>query len=180
MDSLTGGDIAGRRSGGYSGILIPCFRAGSDHVREYRLRRDHPDLEYDSAGNLKRRQKHLSPLRIVVTEGGFKTLALWLLANHGFFPSESPLISIPIPARPAITLPDTAAAVAIVIGSIVRRRTSGFGYEQEADPRAGHEQSGHEWLRVIYEWRMVSDADSRVEYSLEHVNALQERSTGNE
>jgi len=69
------------------------------------LRRDHPDLEYDSAGNLKPRQKYLSPpgrsnmlyimpgtepglLRdvntpVVITEGEFKTVALWRLANHG-------------------------------------------------------------------------------------------------
>ena len=68
------------------------------------MRRDHPDLEYDSAGNLKTRQKYLSPpgrsnmlyvapgvdpglLRevdtpVVITEGEFKTLALWRLANH--------------------------------------------------------------------------------------------------
>jgi hypothetical protein len=68
------------------------------------LRRDQPDLEYDSAGNLKQRQKYLSPpgrsnllylapgvsqlllrdvsLPIMITEGEFKTLALWRLANH--------------------------------------------------------------------------------------------------
>jgi hypothetical protein len=34
---------------------------GSDRVREYRLRRDHPDLEWDAAGNLKPRQKLPSP-----------------------------------------------------------------------------------------------------------------------
>ena len=69
------------------------------------MRRDQPDLEYDSAGNLKPRQKYLSPpgrsnmlylvpgvsqvflrdasLPIMITEGEFKTLALWRLANHG-------------------------------------------------------------------------------------------------
>ena len=52
-DSLTGGEIVGRKGGNYSGILIPYFRPDSDRVREYRLRRDHPDLEYDVAGNLK-------------------------------------------------------------------------------------------------------------------------------
>ena len=60
-DSLTGGEIIGRKGGNYSGILIPYFHPDSDQVREYRLRRDHPDLEYDSAGNLKMRQKYLSP-----------------------------------------------------------------------------------------------------------------------
>ena len=104
VDSLTGGEIIGRRSGNYAGILIPYFRPGEVEVREYRLRRDQPDLEYDSAGNLKPRQKYLSPpgrsnmlyivpgidplplrdtaLPIVITEGEFKTLALWRLANH--------------------------------------------------------------------------------------------------
>ena len=104
-DSLTGSEVVGRKGGNYSGILIPYFYPGSDQVREYRLRRDHPDLEYDSVGNLKVRQKYLSPsgranmlylpprvaqsllrdpaLPIVITEGEFKTLALWRAANHG-------------------------------------------------------------------------------------------------
>jgi predicted P-loop ATPase len=69
------------------------------------LRRDQPDFEYDSAGNLKAKQKYLSPpgrsnmlyvapavnhsllanteLPIVITEGEFKTLALWRAAHHG-------------------------------------------------------------------------------------------------
>jgi predicted P-loop ATPase len=103
-DSLTGAEVIGRKSGNHAGILIPYFHPGSDHVREYRLRRDQPDLEYDSAGNLKPRQKYLSPpgrsnmlylvpgisppflhdtaLPIIITEGEFKTLALWRLANH--------------------------------------------------------------------------------------------------
>jgi hypothetical protein len=105
VDSMTGGDVVGRKNGNYAGIVIPYFRPGSSYVREYRLRRDQPDLEYDSAGNLKPRQKYLSPpgrsnllyvvpgippcllrdpeVPIVVTEGEFKTLALWRLANYG-------------------------------------------------------------------------------------------------
>ncbi len=104
VDSLTGGAIVGRKSGNYAGVVIPYFRPGSDLVREYRLRRDHPEMEYDSGGNLKPRQKYLSPpgrsnmlylvpgtpegllrdvsLPVVITEGEFKTLALWRLANH--------------------------------------------------------------------------------------------------
>ena len=62
VDSLTGGEIVGRKGGGdYSGILIPYFHPGSDQVRDYRLRRDHPDLEYDAAGSLKVKRKYLSP-----------------------------------------------------------------------------------------------------------------------
>ena len=61
VDSLSGAEIVGRKSGNYAGIVIPYFHPGSDQVREYPLRRDHPDLEYDSSGNLKTRQKYLSP-----------------------------------------------------------------------------------------------------------------------
>jgi hypothetical protein len=72
-------------------------------VRDYRLRRDQPDLERDSTGQLKTKQKYLSPpgranmlyitpgvdpgllqnpaVPLVITEGEFKTLALWRLAN---------------------------------------------------------------------------------------------------
>ena len=105
VDSRTGGEIVGRKGGDHAGIVIPYFHPGSDRVREYRLRRDHPELEYDSAGNLRARQKYLSPpgrsnmlyivpgidpgflrdadIPVVVTEGEFKALALWRLANHG-------------------------------------------------------------------------------------------------
>ncbi len=104
VDSLTGGEIVGRKNGNCAGIVIPYFSPGSDHVREYRLRRDQPEFEYDSAGNLKPRQKYLSPpgrpnmlyfapgcpssllqdsfQPVVITEGEFKTLALWRLAHH--------------------------------------------------------------------------------------------------
>jgi Domain of unknown function (DUF3854) len=105
MDSLTGAEMLGRKGGDYSGIAIPYFHPGSDQVRDYRLRRDHPDLEYDAGGNLKIKLKYLSPpgrsnmlylppgapqsllrdhaLPIIITEGEFKTLALWRAANYG-------------------------------------------------------------------------------------------------
>jgi hypothetical protein len=104
VDSLTGGEIVGRRGGNHAGIVIPYFLPGSNHVREYRLRRDHPDLEYDTSGNLKPRLKYLSPpgrsnmlylplgvselalrdpsMPVLITEGEFKALALWRLANY--------------------------------------------------------------------------------------------------
>jgi hypothetical protein len=50
VDSLTGAQVVGRRAGNYAGMLIPYFHPGSDRVREYRLRRDQPEYEYDSAG----------------------------------------------------------------------------------------------------------------------------------
>jgi hypothetical protein len=104
-DSLTGGEIIGRKNGDFAGILIPYFRPGSGEVREYCLRLDRPDLENDSAGNVKPRHKYLSPpgqpsmlylvpgvsqlfladpsSLVMIAESEFKTLALWRLANYG-------------------------------------------------------------------------------------------------
>ena len=60
VDSLTGGEVIGRKTGNNAGIVIPYRRPGSDQVRDYRLRRDQPDLEYDSSGNVKQRQNILA------------------------------------------------------------------------------------------------------------------------
>jgi predicted P-loop ATPase len=102
VDSFTGAQLVGRKGGDYSGVAIPYFAPGSYHVREYRLRRDHPDFEAGTNGELKVKQKYLSPpgrgnmlylppsydtallsnseLPLILTEGEFKTLALWRLA----------------------------------------------------------------------------------------------------
>ena len=61
VDSFTGSQLVGRRGGDYAGIVIPYFAPASQQVREYRLRRDHPDLEAGPDGVLKVRQKYLSP-----------------------------------------------------------------------------------------------------------------------
>jgi Domain of unknown function (DUF3854) len=103
VDSFTGSQLVGRKGGDYAGIAIPYFAPGTRHVREYRLRRDHPDLEAGANGELKVKQKYLSPpgrgnmlylppgtdpralqkvdLPIVITEGEFKTLVLSRLAK---------------------------------------------------------------------------------------------------
>jgi hypothetical protein len=122
VDSWTGAQLVGRKGGDYTDIAIPYFAPGDRHVREYRLRRDHPDLEADSSGQLKIKQKYLSPpgrsnmlylppgcdsallsnaeLPLILTEGEFKTLALWRLATFGvgndprFLPSAFPVFSI--------------------------------------------------------------------------------------
>jgi putative DNA primase/helicase len=101
-----GAAIVGRNgSGDFAGIVFPYIWPGEDHVREFRLRRDHPDLEHDAAGKLKERGKYLSPpgrgnmlyfvpgtdpnwlqdtsLLAVVTEGEKKCLGLWALGWHG-------------------------------------------------------------------------------------------------
>jgi hypothetical protein len=38
------GQVVGRKGGDYAGIAIPYFAPGDRQVREYCLRRDHPDL----------------------------------------------------------------------------------------------------------------------------------------
>jgi predicted P-loop ATPase len=103
VDSVLGGQLVGRKGGNFAGLALPYFAPGSRIVREYRLRRDRPELEADSTGQLKPKQKYLSPpgrgnmlyivpgsakdllanaaLPIVLTEGEFKTLALWRLAT---------------------------------------------------------------------------------------------------
>ena len=103
VDSAMGAELVGRKTGNYAGIAIPYFLPGSNGVREYRLRRDHPEMEIDSRGQVKPKQKYLSPpgrgnmlyfapgttdlqlrdtaLPLIITEGEFKALALWRLAN---------------------------------------------------------------------------------------------------
>jgi predicted P-loop ATPase len=103
VDSFTGAQMVGRKGGDYSGIAISYFLPGETEVREYRLRRDRPEMEIDGQGRVKPKQKYLSPpgrgnmlyfapgvtdaqlrdftLPLIITEGEFKTLALWRLAN---------------------------------------------------------------------------------------------------
>ena len=106
VDSMTGGELVGRKRGDFGGIAIPYFMPGSTCLRDYRLRRDQPDLERDRTGQLRTKQKYLSPpgrgnmlyvppavddgllknvaVLLIITEGEFKTLALWRLANWSF------------------------------------------------------------------------------------------------
>jgi hypothetical protein len=101
--SIEGGEIVGQRDGrDYSGLIFPNIWPGEGHVREYRLRRDSPEIRYDSKGVAKPDRKYLSPpgapnmlyfapgtpatwledtdLPIVITEGEKKTIALLRLA----------------------------------------------------------------------------------------------------
>ncbi|HEY6291051.1 MAG TPA: hypothetical protein VI455_05740 [Terriglobia bacterium] len=57
VHSLDGAEAIGRNgSGDYAGMLIPNIWPGSDYIREYRLRRDHPEIE-----NGKLTRKYLAP-----------------------------------------------------------------------------------------------------------------------
>src|SRR5262245_10931155 len=61
VDSNTGRFLVGRRDhGSYDGLAIPYFLPGEARVREWRLRRDHPDIEYKH-GEPRECGKYLSP-----------------------------------------------------------------------------------------------------------------------
>ncbi len=105
VDSSTGREMFSRRSGDLAGIIIPNIAPwDSNHIREYRERLDKPDLECASDGGLREKNKYIQPpgrtnliyfppglpsatlediaIPIIITEGEFKSLALWRLANH--------------------------------------------------------------------------------------------------
>lgn len=118
VDSKEGGEIVGRNgSGDYAGIIFPYIWPGESGPREYRLRRDHPDLEFKD-GKLRPRAKYLnapaggnrlyfvpgtalewladSSLPVVITEGEKKTLALWVCAWEGLGDSAERPAFVPI------------------------------------------------------------------------------------
>jgi hypothetical protein len=105
VDSAEGAVIVGRNGAGdYAGVIFPYTSLGEEQVREFRLRRDTPEIEFKD-GKLHERNKYLSPpgrgnmlylvpgtpgewlksstLPAVVTEGEKKTLCLWALAHYG-------------------------------------------------------------------------------------------------
>ena len=48
VNSIEGAEIVGQRDGhDYSGVIYLNIWPGEQHVREYRLRRDSPDVRYD-------------------------------------------------------------------------------------------------------------------------------------
>jgi hypothetical protein len=106
VTSPEGASIIGRRdNGSYEGIIFPYVWPGENHIREYWLRRDRPDIERTSDGRTKEKNKYLGPpgrnnlvylapgtqaelitnaqVPIAITEGAKKTLALYRLAHHG-------------------------------------------------------------------------------------------------
>jgi len=112
VDSYDGGLIVGRNGNAdYAGIVFSYFLPGNSHERDYRLRRDNPDLERKSDGTIKEKAKYLSPpgrrnmlyfvpmtapdwladtsLPVCITEGEKKTLALWELAWKGLSDTAS-------------------------------------------------------------------------------------------
>ncbi len=104
VDGHLGGQIVGRKRGDYSGLLIPYCRPGDGIVVHHRIRRDTPDIEIVAGNRRRETQKYIQPpergnrlyfapgctetqlrdvaLPVLITEGEFKTLAAWRLANH--------------------------------------------------------------------------------------------------
>ena len=104
VDDATARALVGRNgtAGKYQGLAFPYFLPGEEHVREYRVRRDRPDIEYKN-GKPKERQKYIAPpgrgnalyftpgaaletlgaaeLPLALTEGEKKALALHRLAT---------------------------------------------------------------------------------------------------
>ena len=104
VDEVTARELLGRngRGGEYQGLAFPYILPGQDQVREWRIRRDRPDLEQKD-GKQRERAKYLAPpgrgnmlyfvpgampealsdtsLPVVITEGEKKTLALHRLST---------------------------------------------------------------------------------------------------
>ena len=106
VDDAEGRELVGRngKAGEYQGLAFPYFVPGQNAVREYRIRRDNPDLELRD-GSTRKRGKYLAPpgrgnmlyfvpgtppdalanvnLPVTLVEGEKKTLALHRLARWG-------------------------------------------------------------------------------------------------
>lgn len=102
VDTIEGAEIVGRpptAAKDYAGQVFPYFWPGDQHPREYRLRRDNPDLEQRPDGSIKEKEKYLGPRKsvnrlyippstpvewltdpsipVIITEGEKKALALY-------------------------------------------------------------------------------------------------------
>jgi len=106
VTSTEGAFIVGRRdNNSYGGIIFPYVWPGDHHVRECWLRRDRPELEYNSQGQLTEKNKYLGPpgrgnllylvpgtlkdllhdvnVPVAITEGAKKTISLHRLSWYG-------------------------------------------------------------------------------------------------
>jgi putative DNA primase/helicase len=100
VNAIDGSEAVGRNGAAdFAGLLIPNVWPGAEHIREYRLRRDHPEIE-----NGIPKRKYVAPpgrgnllyfpigtdpawlsdpqIPLIVTEGEFKTIALARAARH--------------------------------------------------------------------------------------------------
>ena len=109
ISGLEARNFLGRKSGNLAGILIPNIRPGEDSQRGYRVRLDEPAkggpkyLSPPGRGNL----VYFPPgvdvemlarvdMPAIITEGEFKTLALWRLAENVTSKSQTPPAFLPL------------------------------------------------------------------------------------
>jgi hypothetical protein len=115
VDDIEGAEIVGKkRTAGadYSGVAFPYYLPENSSPREYRLRRDNPDIIQQADGTIKYEGKYLtSPgcrnmlyfppgclneylldvsLPIIITEGFKQPLALHRASRHGIAPGDKP------------------------------------------------------------------------------------------
>ncbi len=113
VPSNEGAFIVGRRdNNSYSGIIFPYLWPGENHVREYWLRRDRPEIQYDSEGHPKEKNKYLGPpgrgnllylvpgtrkellhdvrVPVAITEGVKKAISLHRLSWYGINDGATP------------------------------------------------------------------------------------------
>jgi putative DNA primase/helicase len=110
----------GRKNGSadYGGMAVPYYHPVSHEIRDYRLRRYHPDLEMGHDGEIKEKNKYMAPpgrrnmfyfpagtspnqlsdlsLLIVLTEGELKAISLSELAWHGLSDSAEQPRFLPV------------------------------------------------------------------------------------
>jgi Domain of unknown function (DUF3854) len=118
VTSTEGALIVGRRDNdSYGGIIFPYIWPGENHVRECWLRRDRPEIQYDSEGHPKEKNKYLGPpgrgnllylmpgtrkellydaqVPVAITEGAKKTISLhrlsWYCTTDGGTPRFLPI-----------------------------------------------------------------------------------------
>ena len=105
VTSAEGAQLIGRNdNGSFAGMIFPYVWPGQDYAREYRLRRDRPEIQFDTEGRSHEKNKYLgAPGRgnllywvpgtraellananvpIAITEGEKKTIALYRLSWH--------------------------------------------------------------------------------------------------
>jgi hypothetical protein len=118
VGSQQGKEILGQKgSRDYSGLLIPYYLPGTAGPHSYRIRRDNPEIVFDSKGKTKTERKYLGApgstnrlyfpctvtpgqladpsLPLVIVEGEKKALAMQRLASHSIETPRFVAIAIP-------------------------------------------------------------------------------------
>jgi hypothetical protein len=178
VDSAVGAELIGRNTfrGDFSGIAIPYLWPAEEAIREYRLRRDHPDLEAAENGRFREKNKYLSPpgrgnliyippevepswladesLPIILAEGEKKALSLWGLAWNGLGDAaESPRF-----------LPVAVPGVWNWYGKVGRTEAPGGGFQDVKGPVPDLERIpvGGRQITILYDANVATNESVRI------------------